>query len=96
MSTRQYFNPDEEDPLQITMTIEKSFQKLIEAAGAHFICVKDNAVLFSAAPGEDPITLYPSALRTTTDVVLAVKHYRERQKAEAWVLAGPTMEGHNV
>jgi hypothetical protein len=83
MSTRRYFDSDTEEALQITMTTERSFQKLIAAAGGVYDCVKDGNVIFYASPGENetPISLYPHALRSTPDVTLAIKAAREHQKA---------------
>jgi hypothetical protein len=100
MSTREYFNFDGGDPegeqVQITMTVERSFQKLIEAAGGRFVCIKDGSIIFMPGPGENetPISLYPHALRSTADVRLAIKSVREKQKAAQWEMSEPSGVPH--
>jgi hypothetical protein len=89
---RRHFNsagdPNREEVLEITMSVEKSFEKLIEAAGGRFVCIKDGSVIFMPGPGENeiPISLYPHALRSTADVQLAIKASRERAKSAMWEL----------
>jgi hypothetical protein len=69
------------------MNEERKLQNIVEEAGAEFVHIKDGLVVFRAGPNEGPISLYPDALRSTEDVRLALKNYRERQHAQTWELS---------
>lgn len=64
-------------------------RKLVEQAGGIYVGVQYNldgrkSVLFRANADAPPISIYASALRSPADVELALKNFRERQRAEAW------------
>lgn len=74
------------------MNQEQKLQNIVEEAGAEFVHLKDGVVVFRAGPNEDPISLYPYALRSVVDVQLALKNARERNQAQAWELTPEVAE----
>jgi hypothetical protein len=66
--------------------MEKYFQELVEKAGAEFLGLRDGQVCFRAGPDESICKLYPFALRSITDVALALKSSRDRTRQAMWEL----------
>jgi hypothetical protein len=60
------------------------FRALIERAGAEFCGVKDGSILFRADVNSQVCSLYPTAIHSTQDILLALKAEREKQAAAQW------------
>jgi hypothetical protein len=65
---------------------EAYFRVLIERAGAKFFGLKNNAVLFRENERSPVCSLYPFALKSVGDILLALKSEREKQRAAMWEL----------
>jgi hypothetical protein len=63
---------------------QNNYKLLVERAGGIFVGVNDGAVLFRASPDSPVCSLYPFALRSVTDVQLALKSVAERKKESQW------------
>jgi hypothetical protein len=61
-----------------------SCSAVIEKCGAEFCGVKDGSVLFRADSNSPVTALYPSAIRSTQDILLALKSVAEAKKAAQW------------
>jgi hypothetical protein len=60
------------------------YKKIVEAAGGLFVGVRDNVVRFKAEPEGATLSVYTYALKSVTDVQLAMKHFRESRKLDGW------------
>jgi hypothetical protein len=61
-----------------------NYRKIVEAAGGTFLELRGNVVRFAAEPGGPTLSLYTYALKSVTDVQLAVKHFRESRELDGW------------
>jgi hypothetical protein len=67
-----------------TATWAETFKLMIERAGAEFCGVKDGSILFRADVNSRVCSLYPTAIHSTQDILLALKSEREKQAAAQW------------
>jgi hypothetical protein len=67
-----------------TATWAETFKLIVERAGAEFVGIENGSVLFRANARSRTCKLYPYALKSTEDVLLALKAQRERQKESMW------------
>ena len=69
---------------------------VVERAGAEFVGIENGSVLFRANASSPTCKLYPYALKSTEDVLLALKAQRERQKEAQWEFAEPVTKERNA
>jgi hypothetical protein len=63
--------------------MNEHYRAIVEAAGAVFLRIQNNSVIFCALPGSPPLTLYCFAC-DREGVRLALKSQREQMLVDHW------------